>query len=70
MLSFQVEEWVRRSYDLAVGNAQNLSRSLLELESHLTLRTYILRHDLSAADIAVWATIRGNPIALSLATTV
>ncbi|GAW14428.1 hypothetical protein ANO14919_038300 [Xylariales sp. No.14919] len=67
--STSVEEWVRRSYDLTVRNAQDLNKSLLELESHLTLRTYIVRYDLSAADVTVWATIRGNPMALSLAKT-
>jgi glutamyl-tRNA synthetase len=38
-----------------------------QLERHLTLRTYISGgYDVSVADIAVWATIRGNPVALSL----
>ncbi|PCG89968.1 Glutamyl/glutaminyl-tRNA synthetase, class Ib [Penicillium occitanis (nom. inval.)] len=50
----------------ASRNAQRLNQSLRELESHLTLRTYISgRYKISVANIAVWAAIRGNSIALS-----
>ncbi|KUL87379.1 hypothetical protein ZTR_04668 [Talaromyces verruculosus] len=49
------------------GNAQRLFNQLLrELESHLTLRTYISgRYKTSVDDIALWAAIRDNPITLS-----
>jgi glutamyl-tRNA synthetase len=33
-----------------------------ELNDHLTLRTHIVGYSLSVADLAVWATIRGNRI--------
>ncbi len=36
---------------------------MLELDSHLTLRSYVVGYTLTAADIAVWGAIRGNKIA-------
>src|SRR5688500_10688052 len=39
---------------------QALQRSIHELDSHLTLRSFVVGHDLSIADTAVWAVIRGN----------
>ena len=33
-----------------------------ELESHLTLRSYIVGHCLTLADLAVWGTLRGNKV--------
>lgn len=35
---------------------------MLELDSHLTLRSYIVGYTLTASDIAVWGAIRGNKI--------
>lgn len=36
---------------------------MLELDSHLTLRSYIVGYRLTVADLAVWGAIRGNKIA-------
>ncbi len=33
---------------------------MLELESHLVLRSHIVGYELSFADVAVWGTLRGN----------
>ncbi|OIW28248.1 glutamyl-tRNA synthetase [Coniochaeta ligniaria NRRL 30616] len=53
--------------DVQNEQAESLRQSLQGLNSHLTLRTYISGdYHVSVADIAVWATIRGNPNALSL----
>ena len=35
---------------------------LLELDSHLTLRSYIVGYTLTAADLSVWGAIRGNKV--------
>jgi glutamyl-tRNA synthetase len=43
-----------------------LKQSIYELNNHLTLRSHIVGYTLSVADIAVWATIRGNKITHSL----
>ena len=36
---------------------------MLELDSHLTLRSYIAGYCLTVADLSVWGAIRGNKIA-------
>lgn len=36
---------------------------MLELDSHLTLRSFIVGYSLTIADLSVWGTIRGNKIA-------
>ena len=36
---------------------------MLELDAHLTLRSYIVGYSLTAADLSVWGAIRGNKIA-------
>lgn len=38
----------------------------MELESHLTLRSYIAGYSLTLADIAAWGTLRGNKVATNL----
>lgn len=37
-----------------------------ELESHLTLRSYVVGYSLTLADLAVWGTLRGNKVATNL----
>lgn len=36
---------------------------LLELDSHLTLRTHIIGYSLTTADLSIWGAIRGNKVA-------
>ena len=36
---------------------------LLELDAHLTLRSYIIGYTLTVADLCVWGALRGNKIA-------
>jgi glutamyl-tRNA synthetase len=43
-----------------------LRNSLYELNNHLTLRSFIVGYHLTVADLAVWATIRGNRTSHSL----
>ena len=36
---------------------------MLQLDSHLTLRSHIVGYSLTIADLAIWGAIRGNKIA-------
>ncbi len=38
---------------------------MLELDSHLTIRSFIVGYSLTAADLSVWGAIRGNKVALA-----
>ncbi|KAI0025967.1 glutamyl-tRNA synthetase [Xylariomycetidae sp. FL0641] len=53
----------RRSNGLSSKVFQELRKPLEELDAHLTLRTHLVGHSLTIADLAVWGTIRGNPVA-------
>lgn len=54
------------SDDFASKNRSALEASLLALNTRLTLRTYVVGHSLSIADVAIWAALSANPVALSL----
>ena len=36
---------------------------MFELDSHLTLRSYVAGYSLTVADLAIWGAVRGNKIA-------
>lgn len=36
---------------------------MLELDAHLTLRSYVVGYTVSIADLALWGAIRGNKVA-------
>lgn len=59
---FQVKEWLGRTAKLAPTDFKSLEGPLLELDSHLTLRSYIVGYTLTVADLSVWGAIRGNKI--------
>lgn len=66
----QVWEWVTRTIfggaaDLTVTDFGNLKGPMQELDSHLTLRSYIAGYSLNLADIVVWGTLRGNKVAFA-----
>ena len=63
---YQVNEWIQRRESFACKSSQDLVKSLAVLDTHLTLRTHLVGYELSGADLTVWATLRSNPIALSL----
>ncbi|KAL8814480.1 MAG: hypothetical protein Q9223_006298 [Gallowayella weberi] len=52
-----------RVSNLAPTDFKSIEGPLLELDSHLTLRSYIVGYILSAVDLAVWGAIRGNKVA-------
>ncbi|EEH39882.1 glutamyl-tRNA synthetase [Paracoccidioides lutzii Pb01] len=61
----KVDEWVKRSTALRPLDFKSLDQPMKELDSHLTLRSYIVGYALTLADLAVWGTLRGNRIAIS-----
>ncbi|ERS95098.1 glutamyl-tRNA synthetase [Sporothrix schenckii 1099-18] len=61
-----IKEWVVKSTELASKNRRDVEGQLTALESHLTLRTFIVGHTLTLADLAVWSALRANPVGQSL----
>ncbi len=62
-MTTQVKEWLGRTANFCPTDFKSIEGPLLELDSHLTLRSYIVGYTLTIADIAVWGAIRGNKIA-------
>ncbi|KAI0860552.1 glutamyl-tRNA synthetase [Xylaria cubensis] len=60
-----LQEWVTRSEAFATPNFQAFRKAFEELNAHLLLRSHIVGYNLTFADLILWATIRGNHIALS-----
>ena len=58
----QVKEWLARTAKLVPTEFKSLEGPLLELDSHLTLRSYLVGYTLTVADLSVWGAIRGNKI--------
>ena len=55
------EEWVTFALNrLSSVDFKQTSAALEELNSHLTLRTYLVGYALSIADISVWGALRGS----------
>ena len=51
---------------LAAGDFKSLEPLLLQLEKHLTLRTYVSGYELSDIDKKVWGALRNNRVAIGL----
>ncbi|EEP82642.1 glutamyl-tRNA synthetase [Uncinocarpus reesii 1704] len=58
--------YLRENYPaLQIGNKEQvLDKPLKELDSHLTLRSYIVGYSLTLADIVIWGALRGNKVAI------
>jgi glutamyl-tRNA synthetase len=65
-IKVKVDEWLDRSKEFTTANFQALHAALGDLDKYLTLRSHIMGHNLTIADLAVWATIRGNKVAFSI----
>lgn len=63
LIRVQVNEWLGRASRLQATDPKAIDAQLLELDAHLTLRSYIVGYSLTAADLALWGAIRGNRIA-------
>jgi glutamyl-tRNA synthetase len=55
-----IQEWVERSTKFAAVDIKSLEPPLLELDAHLTLRSYIAGYGLTEADSAVFKAITQN----------
>lgn len=59
----QVTEWLGRVLSLLPADVKAIEEPLLELDSHLTIRTFLVGYKLTVADLVIWGAIRGNKIA-------
>ena len=59
----QIQEWLNRTARYYPTDFKSVEGPLLELDSHLTLRSYIVGYTLNLADLSIWGAIRGNKIA-------
>lgn len=56
-------EWILFAVDkLANKNFKTLTIELEKLDAHLNLRSFVVGHSVSAADIAVWGVLRANAV--------
>ncbi|KAL8988846.1 MAG: hypothetical protein Q9177_002139 [Variospora cf. flavescens] len=58
-----VYEWIARTQGFVSTDFRSVEGPLLELDSHLTLRSYVVGYTVTPADFAVWGAIRGNKVA-------
>ena len=58
----EVKEWLARTGSFFPTDFKSVEAPLLELDSHLTLRSYIVGYILTVADLSVWGAIRGNKV--------
>ncbi|KAL8929571.1 MAG: hypothetical protein Q9208_001240 [Pyrenodesmia sp. 3 TL-2023] len=56
-------EWIDRVGGFAPTDFKSVESPLLELDSHLMLRSYVVGYTVTPADFAVWGAIRGNKVA-------
>ena len=59
----KVKEWLARISAFYAMDFKTIESPLLELDSHLTLRTYIAGYSLTMADLSIWGAVRGNKVA-------
>ena len=59
----EVKEWLARTRSYYPADFKTVEGPLLELDSHLTLRTYVVGYTLTTADLSVWGAVRGNKVA-------
>lgn len=62
----QAANWVHKLGSYTSKNRRQLEQALVDLDVHLTMRTYLVGQHLSVSDLPVWAALRSNPVALSL----
>ncbi|KAI4283262.1 MAG: hypothetical protein L6R35_005230 [Caloplaca aegaea] len=58
-----VYEWIARTQGFVSTDFRSVEVPLLELDSHLTLRSYVVGYTVTPTDFAVWGAIRGNKVA-------
>ena len=65
MADAAIKEWQDRAAQFSTKDRKALEAAFGELDSHLTLRSYIVGYSLTDADTAVWKAIRENHISHS-----
>jgi glutathione S-transferase len=59
LMSTQVDNWVDFTQDsLSSSDFKPILSAMKTLDTHLTLRSYIVGHAISLADFAVWGALR------------
>ncbi|KAJ6107580.1 Glutamyl/glutaminyl-tRNA synthetase class Ib [Penicillium sp. IBT 18751x] len=58
-------EWISQLESFTPLDFKALDPVLLRLDTHLLLRSFVVGHSLSTADIALWGALRGNRIAVA-----
>ncbi|KAJ9629902.1 glutamate--tRNA ligase [Taxawa tesnikishii (nom. ined.)] len=61
--SAQIKEWQDRAEALKPLNLKQIEEPLGQLDTHLTLRSYIVGYTVTDADTTVWKTLRANRVA-------
>ncbi|KAI9740346.1 MAG: hypothetical protein M1834_004925 [Cirrosporium novae-zelandiae] len=61
------DEWVARLPQYHPLDFKAVEGPLLELDSHLTLRSHLVGYSLSVAELAIWGAIRGNRVGFASA---
>jgi len=61
----QIDEWKQRAEKFTAKDRKELASLFAEIDAHLTLRSFIVGHSQTDADIAVYQAIRANHIAHS-----
>jgi len=64
-MASQIDEWKQRAEKFTVKDRKALDAPFAELDAHLTLRSYIVGHSQTDADVAVYQAIRANHLAYS-----
>ena len=63
LMPIKVKEWLERTASFSPTDFKSVDGPLLELDAHLTLRSYVVGYILTIADLSVWGAIRGNKVA-------
>ncbi|KAF2152602.1 glutamyl-tRNA synthetase [Myriangium duriaei CBS 260.36] len=58
-----LQQWISKAQELRRSDFRLLQKPLSELDTHLTLRTYITGYGLTFFDLLIYATLRGNRFA-------
>lgn len=64
--SAQVNLYVSQGDNLALANFQTAAAIADNLDQHLALRTYLVGHAITAADVSIWAAVRASSPAIGL----
>ncbi|KAL4998244.1 hypothetical protein BDV10DRAFT_201398 [Aspergillus recurvatus] len=62
----EIGEWLDRLHPLTILDFKILKVPVKDLESHLTLRSYVVGHSFTLADIVIWRVPRGNRVIAGL----